>query len=249
MRKRIKRRGEEFFGFWWDGRGRRKERWGGGREEKEWMVYFCLGNVIVREEWWDRRWGGNGRRKHVCDISTLGYVTVWEEETMEWFNTLICITYLLSTKLTRAPPWRIELPSILRCPLLQCQSSSGSVGKSIWPAFKRPRFISLLSSLKKEVLIRTCLRKRRLIVSFLLLGNNSTLCIKRCGVLMISHPRILFLDSVYLPHTNCTHKLSCSDRIQINVCSREAFCCVYECFSFSDNTHITWESTLNFQLH
>ena len=29
-------------------------------------------------------------------------------------------------------------------PLLQCQSSSGSVGKSIWPAFRRPRFKSWL---------------------------------------------------------------------------------------------------------
>ena len=106
---------------------------------------------------------------------------------MGWFNTLVCITYLLSTKPTRAPPWTIELLSILCCPLLQCQSSSGSVGESIWPAFERPRSISLLSSLKKAVSIRTCLRKRRLIVSFLLLGNNSTLCIKRCPVLMIYH--------------------------------------------------------------
>ena len=43
--------------------------------------------------------------------------------------------------------------------------------------------------------------------------------------------KISFLRFTFT-HTNCTHKLSVSghsDSIQINICSREAFC-VYECF-------------------
>ena len=50
----MKGEGEEFFSFL----VRRERTKKGGkvrRGEEEWMVYFCLGNVIVREEWWDRR--------------------------------------------------------------------------------------------------------------------------------------------------------------------------------------------------
>ena len=39
------------------------------------------------------------------------------------------------------PDWAVSMDIY---PLLQCQSSSGSVGKSIWPAFRRPRFKSWL---------------------------------------------------------------------------------------------------------
>ena len=57
MRKRLKE-GEKYFWF-----SVRRERKKGGklkREEgrggrKSGMVYYCLGNVIVRGEWWDRR--------------------------------------------------------------------------------------------------------------------------------------------------------------------------------------------------
>ena len=58
----------------------------------------------------------------------------------------------LGTELLRHSPCRVKPTqrdstwelSCVNGYILQCQSSSGSVGKSIWPAFRRPRFKSWL---------------------------------------------------------------------------------------------------------
>ena len=95
-------------------------------------------------------------RKGECFRSTPDGVLMARAKWLLIHSSLGSAKKYLSTKLVRHSPcrvkstwrdptWELSCVSVDICviyPLLQCQSSSGSVGKSIWLAFRRPKFKS-----------------------------------------------------------------------------------------------------------